>query len=148
MKDQISKKVFLRGASENGIYTLYPPIKQAFTVDQLSIDEWHARLGHPHQYKVSKIVSQLNLPVSKSSMSSCLSCYLEKLFKVPLTSVEHKTQKPFEIIHSDVWVLSCLGHRYMVLFVNDLIHFAWIYFMKNKSEVYNIFLNFKSMITR
>jgi hypothetical protein len=72
------------------------------------------------------------------------------LSRVPLIAIEHKTSSPFEIIHSDVWgpssVLSYYGHKYFVLFINDYTRYTWVYVLKNKSEVYNVFLNFEQLV--
>ena len=72
--------------------------------------------------------------------------------RLPLASVEHKSNAPFDIIFSDVWgpapVISSLGHRYVVLFIDDYTRFTWLYFLKNKSDVYSCFLDFQSLIDR
>src|SRR5262249_29606650 len=43
---------------------------------------------------------------------------------------------------------SSLGHKYFVIFVDDFTRFTWIYFLKNKSEVYSVFLLFEKLIDR
>jgi hypothetical protein len=54
-------------------------------------------------------------------------------------------------VFSDVWgpapVQSSLGHKYFPIFVDDFIRFTWIYFMKNKSDVYSIFIQFEALIS-
>ena len=47
VKDQVSTKILLQGPSEDGVYTFRPNVKQAFTVEAPTMDEWHAALGHP-----------------------------------------------------------------------------------------------------
>jgi transposase InsO family protein len=63
-----------------------------------------------------------------------------------------KVFKPFDIIHSDVWgpapVQSFYGHRYFVLFVDDFTRFTWVYFLKNKSDIYQNFHHFEKHIER
>jgi hypothetical protein len=60
------------------------------------------------------------------------------------------TSSPLELIHSDVWGPSPLnsshGYKYYVTFIDDFSNFTWIYFMKNKSEVCDIFSRFKCQI--
>lgn len=79
-------------------------------------------------------------------MFTCSSCLQGKLAHLLLASIEHKSTTPFEIIHSNVWgpalVLSSLDHRYIVLFVDDFSRYTWVYFLKNKSEIYSTFLKF------
>jgi hypothetical protein len=72
--------------------------------------------------------------------------------RIPLVAVEHKSRTPFDIIHSDVWgpspVLSFNSHRYFVLFTDDFSRYTWVYFLKTKSEVFEIFHQFQKMIER
>ncbi|RVW21134.1 Retrovirus-related Pol polyprotein from transposon RE1 [Vitis vinifera] len=48
--DQVSKKILLQGPSEDGVYTFRPNVKQAFTAEAPTMDEWHAALGHPQRH--------------------------------------------------------------------------------------------------
>ena len=63
--------------------------------------------------------------------------------KLPFTSVEHFSTHCFDIIHTDVWgpspILSNLGFRYFLLFVDDFTRYSWIFPLKNKSDVFSIF---------
>ena len=65
-------------------------------------------------------------------------------------SSERKEKGILEIIHSDVCRLisssSLSGYVYYVSFINDFSRKAWIYFMKNKDEVFNKFREFKALI--
>ena len=45
-------------------------------------------------------------------------------------------------------VTSCTSFRHFILFVDDFTRFTWIYFLKNKSDAYSIFLEFESLISR
>ena len=85
-------------------------------------------------------------------MSLCSAYKLGKLAQMPLALVEHTSQYPFDIVHSDVWspapILSNLGFSYFVLFVNDFTRFIWIYFFKNKSQVFQMFKEFESLVSR
>ena len=53
---------------------------------------------------------------------------------------------PFQLIHFDVWqslVLSHHGYKYYVSFIDDYSRFTWIYPMRRKSEVYELFTKFQ-----
>ena len=55
-----------------------------------------------------------------------------------------------ELIHSDICgpmpstYLS--GYEYYVTFIDDYSRYTWIYFLKNKSEVFEKFKEFKALI--
>ena len=56
----------------------------------------------------------------------------------------------FKLVHYDVWgpclVTSKTGFRYFVTFVDDFSRMTWIYFMKNRSEVFSHFCAFSAEI--
>lgn len=85
-----------------------------------------------------------------SVIDKCSSYKLGKIARVPLASVEHTSSFPFQIIHSDVWgpspVLLSSGSRYFVLFIHDFTRYTWIYFLKNKNNVFQVFLDFESYV--
>ncbi|KAJ8765425.1 hypothetical protein K2173_013183 [Erythroxylum novogranatense] len=122
----------MQGPSEDGAITTVAP----------SMDDWHRRLGHSNISKLSALLKQNKISVSDSSLTPCSSCHLGKLSRVSLASKEHTSSKPFDII------FPIMGHRYFVIFVDDFTRFTWIYFMKAKSEVFNIFLQFEQLIKR
>ena len=65
-------------------------------------------------------------------------------------AVKAKPKSILEIIHSDVCgpmsSNSLSGYAYYVSFIDDFYRKAWIYFMKNKYEVFSKFKEFKSLI--
>ena len=62
----------------------------------------------------------------------------------------NKTNVPFLLIHLDVWgpapVVGMHGYLHYVMFIDDCTHMSWIYFLKHKSEVFKVFVNFYNMI--
>ena len=54
------------------------------------------------------------------------------------------------MIHSDIsgpfTTTSMNGFRYVLTFIDDLSIFTWVYFLKNKSEVFEKFNNFKAFV--
>ena len=81
----------------------------------------------------------------------CDSCQQAKIHQLPYpvsTSVSHV---PLEQNFSDVWgpaPTSVGKHQYYVSFIDDYSKFTWIYLLKNRSEVYQVFLNFQQLVER
>jgi len=74
-----------------------------------------------------------------------MSCCLAKSHRLPFTPVEHRTDSPLQLIHSDVWQSSMFSHdgyKYYVSFIDDFLRFTWIYPMKHKFELYHLFTKF------
>jgi hypothetical protein len=60
------------------------------------------------------------------------------------------SQRPFDLVHSDVWDLAPFiskgGHKYYIIFIHDFSHHICIYFMKHHSETLSIYKSFSAMI--
>ena len=73
-----------------------------------------------------------------------------KNIKNPFPKSETKTKGTLELIHYDVCgpmpSVSLSGYEYYVTFIDDYLRKTWIYFLKNKSEVFGKFKDFKSLI--
>lgn len=56
---------------------------------------------------------------------------------------------PFQAIQPDVWTSPLIrnsGLKYYVIFLDQFTHFAWVYPIRNKSDVFCKFLNFRAYI--
>ena len=75
---------------------------------------------------------------------------LAKSHRHTYTYSSSHSDKPFVLIHSDVWVLvpnaTIYEYSYFVLFVDDCTRMSRVYFWKRKSEVFNVFVRFYKMI--
>ena len=114
----------------------------------ITLDVWHARLGHPSSQINKGLVKSFNLPISGSfDLNSIFqSCLLGKSKQLPFGESCRVTLCPLELVHSNVWVSSVMsndGHWYYVLFINDFSRFTWVYPLHNKFEVFSSFVHFK-----
>ena len=63
----------------------------------------------------------------------------------------NKSCAPLELIHSDVWgpaPVSIGNHAFYVSFIDDYSRYTWIYLLKHKSEVFQVFKNFQKLVER
>lgn len=81
---------------------------------------------------------------------SCKSCYLGKSHRicVPLSYTTYTT--PFKVVHTDLWgpsphPSSYEFHHY-IAFVDAYTKYTWIYFLKQKSEVFHAFKLFLTFV--
>ena len=57
---------------------------------------------------------------------------------------------PLKLVHSDITVpfptLSLINAKHVLNFIDDYSRFCWVYFLKNKSQVFENFLDYKASI--
>ncbi|KAJ9538525.1 hypothetical protein OSB04_031258 [Centaurea solstitialis] len=115
-----------------------------------SFDLWHARLGHLSSARIKLLANSGVLGNVTSNEVSCLSCKLGKHHALPFELNDYTSVSAFDLIHSDVWGPaphpSMGGHRYFVIFIDDHTRFTWIYLMKHRSELPQLYINFARMI--
>ena len=83
----------------------------------------------------------------------CEGCALGKHHRQPFPKgVRWRAKKALELVHTDVCgPMSTLSHgknRYFILFIDDFTRMTWVFFMKQKSEVFTIFKKFKSFVDK
>jgi histone deacetylase 1/2 len=126
--------------------------KQAFITKETSSSTWHHHLGHPSSFVVQKILRKNNLSYEpKINPYICDYCQLAKIHQLPYHVSTSVSTVPLEQVFSDVWgpaPSSYNNHSYYVSFIDDFSKFTWIYLLKNRSEVYQVFLNFQKYVER
>jgi histone deacetylase 1/2 len=61
----------------------------------------------------------------------------------------HVRKTALELVYSDVWEpaqTSVSGHNYYVSFIDAYSRFTWLYLLKRKSDVFNVFLQFQTHV--
>ena len=114
-----------------------------------SLALWHARLGHASSSRV-QLASRGLLGLVFTENFDYVSCLLGKQSALPFNSSESISIDIFDFIHSDVWgpspVFSIGGSRYFVVFVDNYSRYSWIFHMKHRSELLQVYSNFAKMV--
>ncbi|KAL5845744.1 hypothetical protein ACOSQ3_009268 [Xanthoceras sorbifolium] len=127
-------------------------IPTAFSVNTAICSDslWHKRLGHPTSSIVHSVLNKCNIPFSKSTTLLCDACQVSKSHKLPFSSSQTTYTQPLQLIVADVWgpapILSSNGFKYYVSFLDAYSRYTWVYLLKAKSEVYHVFLKFKTQV--
>lgn len=117
---------------------------------------WHNRYGHLnykslHDLSNKKMVKGMNVNKNKNYQTNCKTCMLSKIHVLSFPKVsETITKELLEVVHSDVCgpfrIKSVGGAKYFVTFIDDKSRRIFVYFMKNKSEVFDKFKIYKAQV--
>lgn len=105
-------------------------------------------MGHSGTHVLDSLRKN-SISLSNSFSNNCVSCHLGKSNRLSFNLVNHCNSFPLDIVHSDILqypVLSNLGFKYYVIFVDDFSRFTWLYPAKNKSEVFPYFCAFQKLV--
>jgi len=91
------------------------------------------------------------LPLIEKPYSVCEGCILGKQHRESFPSGKSiRAKAPLEIVHSDLCgpmqTPSFAGNHYILTFIDDFTRKNWVYFLKNKSEVFERFCNSKALV--
>jgi histone deacetylase 1/2 len=158
VKDLLTGTILLRGRVRGGLYVLDAPLttpllKQVFSALKASSSQWHARLGHPATQVVQHVLHHHQLlSESNKIVSVCDACQQGKSHQLPFSVSQHVTNAPLELIYSDVWgpspQTSVSGHSYYVSFVDAYSRFTWLYLIKRKNDVFEVFRQYQAHVER
>lgn len=117
---------------------------------------WHKRLGHLNNKTIQLMQKKelvKGLPILKMEDNVCTVCNMGKQQrgKFPKQSKWRATEK-LELIHADlcgpITPTSNSGKRYLFVLVDDFSRKTWIYFLAEKSETFETFKAYKSLVEK
>lgn len=153
VKDKLTGKILMQGTIKDGLHQLAENSLQANnnSTALLSLKEnWHRRLGLPIDRVLEEILNKCKIKIpSDDSFSFCEACQYGKSHLLPFKNSVSRAKGPLDLVHSDVWgpapLVSSTGFRYYVHFIDDFSRFVWIFPLKQKSEVFQAFTQFKNL---
>jgi hypothetical protein len=96
------------------------------------------------------LVSQGHLGSVTNESLECTSCQTAKQPALSFNKSTSISNSSFDLVHSDIWgpapTPSMGGSQYFVLFIDDYSRFTWIFMMKNRHVLPQIYINFAKMI--
>ena len=154
MEDGILKVMYgahtvIKGNRKNNLYYLEGSTIIG-SVAIVSIEDditrlWHMHLGHAGEKSLQSLIKQGLLKGAKScKLGFCEHCVYGKQTRVKFQSAIHNTKGILDYVHTDVWgpakVASLGGMHYFITFVDDFSRRVWVYTIKAKDEVFEVFL--------
>jgi transposase InsO family protein len=118
---------------------------------------WHRQLVHIGEAKIEQALKHalaqgLKVDSDDPIPHICVPCVHGKQHRDPFPAkASHRSKTPFERIHSDLHEVPCFtssGYCYWLTFIDDCSRYAWIYLLKRKSKVFDVFKLFKAMVEK
>ncbi|KAG8479120.1 hypothetical protein CXB51_029820 [Gossypium anomalum] len=161
--DMHTREVLLKGSVQNGLYKLH--LSNSAQSDSLTLapqsdsltsaphcfsvssnvpfDIWHCRLGHPCKTVLTKALHKGNICPNVNIVSfPCIACHLGKEHSQPFQKSLTEYTAPLQLVVADVWgpaPVNSNAFRYYVAFTDAYTRYTWVYFLKKKSDVVNVF---------
>ena len=117
---------------------------------------WHFLFGHLHFAGLMELVKKgmvHGLPSIEFKSKLCEECILGKQSRTSFPrNAKYQAKEQLGLIHTDVCgpitPESFSGKRYFISFVDDFSRKTWVYFLKEKSEVFKVFKKFRVMVEK
>ncbi|GJT03881.1 ribonuclease H-like domain-containing protein [Tanacetum coccineum] len=111
---------------------------------------WHNRLGHLVHQVLYVLKKDLNI-FDNTFVPMCKICQRTKQTRrEPFPLSDHKSKTLGELVHLDLWgpyrVHSREGYRYFLTIVDNYTKAVWVYLVKTKDEVFDVFVSFLNLI--
>jgi hypothetical protein len=112
---------------------------------------WHRRLGHVSMKQLNQLTKHdlvrglKDVKFKKNKL--CSSCQAGKqVTNTHPNKSQMLTHSPLELLHMDLFgptsFVSIGGNSYCIVIVNDYYRFTWVYFLHDKSNVFQTFKSF------
>lgn len=113
---------------------------------------WHSRLGHPAMDIIYLITDVLGIKQKNKGVFHCSICPLAKQKHIPYVSNNNIRTHAFDLLHIDIWgpfsEPTPEGYIYFLTIVDDHTRVTWIYLLRTKSEVLQVFPDFLTMVEK
>lgn len=124
-----------------------------FSAETNTTEVWHKRLGHCHIQRMIGMKRKemiRDLPILAEKLPNCNACQFGKQTRLPFLKSTWRASQKLQLIHTDLCgpqrTLSLQGSLYFILFIDDFTRMCWIFFLKCKSEVAEVFWKYKTMV--
>ena len=141
--------IVMKGPKRNGLYYLEGRTEIPFDSSLLAVSKdktelWHNRMGHIGFKGLKSLSNQKLLGKDDiETMEFCETCVLGKSHKVSFEASSHRTSRPLDYVHADLWGpekhSTFGGSKYFLSLVDDYSRKVWIYPLKAKSETFGKF---------
>ncbi|MBW0559627.1 hypothetical protein O181_099342 [Austropuccinia psidii MF-1] len=100
--------------------------------------DWHMTVGHPSDFYIKVLLNEGRIDGKFTHSSDCQLFQQAKMKNCPHSQLLPHADAPFFKIHMDMLSINpptCKGFKYVLVLVDDYIHFGHIYAMSEKVKL-------------
>ena len=109
-------------------------------------------LSFANLHRIIKNKKVKGLPQFSKPINIYEECVKGKQTRVSFKTKECSSNRPLELVHTDLCgptkTASLNGEKYFMLFIDDYSRMVWVTFLKHKSEAFDHFNFFRTMVER
>ncbi|KAK0589658.1 hypothetical protein LWI29_016911 [Acer saccharum] len=149
--------ILARGKKCSTLYLLQAKLSKSSinaVEDENKVELWHKRLGHISE-KGLTVLTKKNLlsDVKSTQLKKCAHCLAGKQNRVSFhSSPPSRKSGILDLVHSDVCgpmkMRTLGGSLYFVTFIDDHSRKTWVYTLKTKDQVLDVFKQFQALVER
>lgn len=140
--------------STNGVYLLELRNVCILAQSPHTAMNWHRRLGHVNFQTLQKMKNNPIYGIAYEDddheIKNCIVCAKGKRARTPFSKSGTTTKRVLDLVHLNLAGpmenISYCGTRYMMIFEDDFSRMVFLYFLKHKSEAFEKFKEFKSLV--
>lgn len=149
--------IVARGERSSKLYMTHPKISKESIHASIHCDMtdlWHKRLGHMSEKGMSLLLKKNVLTgVHDVNLKRCSHCLAGKQNRVSFKShPPSRKENILDLVHSDVCgpmkTRTLGGCLYFVTFIDDCSRKVWVYTLKTKDQVLDVFKQFHALVER
>ena len=113
----------------------------------------HCRLGHINKNRMNRLTQEKIFEVNDyESLPTCESYLFGKITKSPFSEKGKRASDVPTLIHTDIYrsmnTSARGGYHYFIMFIDDLSRYGYVYLMKYKSKLFEIFKLFHNEVKK
>jgi transposase InsO family protein len=139
---------------DNFVSSSFPSVFVAHSDDLSKL--WHEWFGHLNYCLWQQLCNQhmvTGLPLVSFRDGVCVGCVLGKHYRDNFDKcASWHASTPLQLVHSDLCGMfssaSFSGCKYFLTFIDEFSRCTWVYFLIHKSEVFDMFLDYKALVKK
>ena len=148
--------VIAKGVARGTLYRTNAEICQGelnAAQDEISVDLWHKRMGHMSEKGLQILAKKSLISYAKgTTVKPCDYCLFGKQHRFSFQTSSERKLNILDLVYSDVCgpmeIESMGGNKYFVTFIDDASRKLWVYILKTKDQVFQVFQKFHALVER